>query len=119
MARPRGGAGAPRAGQANRSGLCTRPAPAPSPPPPAGGYGGGAPGGDGFTFLDTLASLDTETGAVTRLAPSGRPPTRRAYHSWSVAGGLCYVFGGRCQGGMVEDCDPTLLCAYDPAQVRP
>jgi N-acetylneuraminic acid mutarotase len=77
--------------------------------PPAGGYGGV---GD-YAFVNTLARLDTTTGAATLATPAGQLPTPRAYHTWTTLGSACYVFGGRGQDGVVAESDPTLLCAYD------
>ncbi|GBF88808.1 hypothetical protein Rsub_01709 [Raphidocelis subcapitata] len=77
-----------------------------------GGYGGN---GQSYAFVNSLVSLDTVTGAAVELAPAGRLPTARAYHSWSTVGSVGYVFGGRCGEGGIEAGDPSLLCAYDAA----
>jgi hypothetical protein len=79
-----------------------------------GGYGGteGA-----YRFVSSLVTLDTVTGELTELHPSGVPPTARAYHSFSTVGHVAYIFGGRAAEGVLSADDPTLLCAYDSLQV--
>ncbi len=48
--------------------------------------------------------------------PGGPPPTARAYHTWTLVGGVFYLFGGRGAEGLVPEDDPTLLCAYHPSK---
>jgi len=88
--------------------------PIPPPPAPKGGYGGteGA-----YTFVNSLVTLNTVTGDLTELHPSGVPPTARAYHTCSVVDHVAYIFGGRGADGVLAAEDPTLLCAYDSIQV--
>lgn len=67
--------------------------------------------------MNSLVTLDTVTGDLTELHPSGVPPSPRAYHTFTVIGHMCYVFGGKNLDGVLAESDPTLLCAYDAVHV--